>query len=194
MARHGIFIAALFLSACAYSFQSSRNPLAEREGIRRIYIASVVNNSYKPGVENLIYNTVQRALSMHRRVVLVDRPEEADGLLQGTVNNASATVNAITSAAALDPPGVGPDAGVASEYLATLDCSFTLLRQKSVPGKNDVVWTGGFTKARPFPGNNRVGVLGTTSALINESEFERMLQEIALRMAEDVHESMLAQF
>jgi hypothetical protein len=184
----------LCITGCAYSFQTSRNPLAEQEGIRRIYIASVVNNSYKPGVENLVYNTIQRSLAARGKVILVARPEEADGLLQGTVNQAAAAPNALTEARALEPQGVGPATNVVSEYLALLDCSFTLVRRNQVPGRNAVVWAGTFGKTKPFPANNRVGVLGTTSALINESEFERMLQDLAFRVAEDVHESMLAQF
>jgi hypothetical protein len=56
------------------------------------------------------------------------------------------------------------------------------------------LWSGGFSKSKPFPANNQLGVFGTTSALINESEFDRVLRDLAEGIAADMHESMLAGF
>ena len=41
---------------------------------------------------------------------------------------------------------------------------------------------------------NQLGVIGNTSALINDSEFERSLADLAASMMGDLHESMLAMF
>ena len=45
-----------------------------------------------------------------------------------------------------------------------------------------------------FPGNNQLGVFGTTSHLINESEFERALQELSERVALDMTENLFSMF
>ncbi len=187
----------LAAQSCAYRFQTSENPLAEKEGIRRIYVASVSNNTYKPGVENLIYNAVQRTLSAHRRVVLVSNPEEADALLQGTVEIADSFVSNVSRASAIDPNPLTPverDADIAAEYTATLRCGFLLVRRDTSGGKKGIVWTGGFNRTKPFQTAFLRGVAGTTTALINDSEFDRILSELAVRVAEDLHESMLAMF
>ncbi|MEK6579060.1 MAG: hypothetical protein AABZ55_07515, partial [Bdellovibrionota bacterium] len=83
---------------------------------------------------------------------------------------------------------------VAWEYQAALTCQFDLQRTVIAPGKKPVIWTGGFSRSKPYPGSNQLGPPGTTSALINESEFERALSDLAENMMEDVHESMLAMF
>ncbi len=187
--------AALLGPGCAYTFQNSKNPLAEKEGIRRVYIASMMNGTYKPGVENLIYNAVQRALAAHGRVILVGRPEDADGLLQGTVEIAESQPGSPGLAERIDPVNrFERNRDIAAEYTAALRCSFSLLRREVVPGKRGVVWSGGFHRTKPFQTAFLNGIPGTTTALINDSEFDRILSELAVRVAEDLHESMLAVF
>lgn len=83
---------------------------------------------------------------------------------------------------------------VATEYIAELSCTFTLTRRNVKPGTPAILWTAGFNRAKPFPGSNQLSGLGTTSALINESEFDRSLQELAQSMMADVRESMVARF
>lgn len=57
-----------------------------------------------------------------------------------------------------------------------------------------LVWQSDFSRQRPFPSNNQLGVFGTTAALINDSEFDRALRENAAAMSNDLFESMLAIF
>jgi hypothetical protein len=184
-------------SGCGYSFQTSKNPLAEKEGIRKVYVASMINNTYKAGVENQVYNSVLQTLAAHRRVVVVSNKEDADAILKGFVNIASYAADA--SAAVGQIPGLpnnlfAESLLVASEYVATLSCSFVLERTRPSPGQRKVVWTSGFSRTTPFNASNQVGVIGSTSALLNESEFDRQLATMSQSMSEDVHESMLDMF
>ena len=79
---------------------------------------------------------------------------------------------------------------VAVEYSASLSVNFSLTRRED----KKVIWTSGFGRSKNYPGNNQLGVRGTTSQLINESEFDRSLNEMAEQMMWEVHEAMLARF
>src|SRR3954469_13362385 len=77
----------LFLgSSCGYTLQTSHSPLREKEGVEKIYIRPLLNNTFKVGVENAVFNALLKNIVAHRRVVIVGRPEEADAILEGTVN------------------------------------------------------------------------------------------------------------
>jgi hypothetical protein len=182
--------------SCGYSLQNTRNRLFEKEGIRKIYVSPLLNNTYKPGVENLVYNQLVRTISVNGKFILVQNAKEADAVLQGAVSTAQYGPAGTTPAENLFPFKSGPsDISVATEYSATLACVFTLLRQNTHSGKATVViWSGDFSRSKPFPGNNQLGVYGTTSALINESEFDRALRDLAQNMMGDVQESMLVMF
>jgi hypothetical protein len=196
----------LLASSCGYTLQSSNSPLAEQQGIRKIYVAPFQNNTYTPGVENTIYNAVLQNMSVHRRVTLVYSPEEADAVLKGAVSEADYLATAANPASTLQgnyPPPAGiavvnpnflNNPLIAQYYAATLACGFTLERVHPSPIQKKVVWSAGFTRSKPFPANNQVGTLGTTSALINQSEFLRTISDVANSMAADMHESMLAMF
>lgn len=188
-------------SGCGYTLQNSQSPLADKEGIRKIYVYPLVNNTYTPGVENTLYNALIRTLSVHRRVVLVSRPEDADAVLKGNVTFAFFGPSAQTTANQLYPIQLQPQSGdplasvlVATEYTATLSCSFTLVRPNPGPSQRSLVWSSSFTRAKPFNASNQLGTQGDTSALINQSEFERSLSDLATSMMGDVHENMLAMF
>jgi len=202
----GVMGVMLLASSCGYTFQTSNSPLAEREGIRKIYVAPFQNNTYTPGVENTVYNALLQVISVHRRVTLVYSPEAADAVLKGSVGEADYIATAANPAYTLQgnyPPGAGV-AGVntnfgnnpliAQYYAATLACGFTLERVHPSPMQKKIVWSAGFTRSKPFPANNQVGTLGTTSALINQSEFLRAISDVANSVAADMHESMLAMF
>ena len=115
-----------FASACGYTLQNSHSPLAEKEGIRRIYVTPLVNNTYTPGVENTIYNALIQTLSVHRRVIIVSHPEGADAVLKGSVTEADFGPSATTPAQNLNPAGslgaqdMQANILVATEYTATL--------------------------------------------------------------------------
>jgi hypothetical protein len=163
-------------------------------GVERIYVQPVKNRTYKPGVENLVYNELVQIMLAGKRVKLVDRPEFADAVLQGSVETARYQSSVTTPATAIFPATVPAlQIPIATEYQATVGATFTLLRQKNGFGTT-AIWSSTFSRSRRFAGNNQKIEYGSTSALINESEFERALQEIAHSMMQDVHEAMLARF
>ena len=213
----------------------------------------MINNSYKAGVENTVYSNLVRTLTAHGKIQLVQDPENADAILQGTVTTATSVGTAGTAVGNLTPTGLGANLvtaafGITTEYSATLGCTFTLTRRqqtqadhlrerlkmeadqkrladtfeetKKVQGplikgplttegpqsldatklaqmkvpKRSVIWSSTFSRSKPFPGANQLDVPGTTSSLINDSEFDRALSDLSRSMMDDVHESMLAMF
>lgn len=197
--------AAFVLSGCGYYLQNSHNEILDKEGIQTVYVKPLVNNTYKPGIENVVYNALIRTLLSHRRVKLVQSEAAADAVLQGSVSMAQFVIAGSTTANQLSPysgsiatlPGSNLDishTSVATVYSAFLGCDFSLRRRVTPPGKRTVVWSSSFSRSKPFAAANQLDVLGTTSALINESEFERALSEMATNMMDDLHESMLAMF
>jgi hypothetical protein len=158
----------------------------------------VVNNSYKSGVENLVYNALLKSLAGNRWIILVRQPGEADAILNGTVGVAeySGTTPLRGSDLPRSPGTTGDfsNVQVATSFWSRLQCSFSLIRRNPPPGKTATIWGATFRREAPFPSANQLGTLGTTSALINESEFERTLQELARSMTADVRESMLSRF
>lgn len=212
----GVFLSA---SSCGYTLQSSRNPVLHEKGIRTVYVAPVQNNTYKTGIDNLVYNQLIKVLSAYRTVRLVRRPEDADAILQGAVTRASFGPTAATVATDLFPTrdvlttlveqGSVPserkqfdplvlerlrNTRVAIEYAATLNIAFSLNRKDPRPGQAKRIWTGSFSDSRRFPANNQLGMFGNTSPLINDSDFDRALRDLAENMMGDLHESMLAMF
>lgn len=187
-------------AGCGYSLQNSKNPLLEKEGILSVYVAPVRNDTFKPGVENVVYNQLIRVISSHRRVVLKSRAEEADAVLSGRVISAVASPTGSTTADKIFPSDRLPqlkgssDISVATEYSANLNCQFTLNRVQARPGKSPTLWSAGFSRSKTFPSANGLDVFGTTTALTNESEFDRALSDLAEGMMGDLHESMLAMF
>jgi hypothetical protein len=185
-----------FFSGCGYSFQDSKQDTPiHKAGVRTVYVVPITNNTYKPGVENLVYNALVKVISANRRVHLVKRAEDADALLSGSVAVANYGTSASTTADQIFPKGKGSsNIVVATEYQAALDCSFRLENRHPKPGTNPVLWASSFNRRKAFPGNNQIGIFGTTSALINDSEFDRALKDLAESMMADLHESMLAMF
>jgi hypothetical protein len=207
--RHNVLLLGLALvaafgaSGCGYSLQSSHSEFLERENIHSIYVKPLVNNTFKPGIENVVYNSLIRTLLSHRRVKLVQDEQSADAVLQGNVTAAiysvagSTTANSLYPSSALTNPYIAnslPNTSVAFIYQATLNCDFTLSRRFVPPGKRRLLWTSPFSRTKTFSAANQLDVPGATSALINESEFERALNELSVSMMDDVHEFMLAMF
>lgn len=193
----GAFAIATSVAGCGYKFQGSHNQLLEQEGVRRIFVAPLVNNTYKAGAENVVYNALVRVLGAGQRVTLVHKAEEADAILSGLITSASYTGTSAVPVRDITPAGiptVHSDVQVVNSYNAVLECVFSLTRRIVPEGKKALIWQAGFSRAKGFPSAVRVGVAGTTTALINESEFERALSDLASDMMADVHESMMAQF
>jgi hypothetical protein len=181
----------LTLSGCGYHLQNSENALLEKEQIRRVYVAPIRNNTYQAGVENVVYNALIKKISSQDQVILVRSQESADAVLTGSVDTAEYTISAQTTASQLPPKKTGPDnILVATHYNAVLGCNFELKRVKGT----QKVWNSQFSRSKVFLGNNQLGALGTTSAIINDSEFSRALQDLSESIMADVHESMLELF
>ena len=222
--RHSFLIGIVFVMefalGCGYTFQNSKNPLLAKEGIRKVYVSPIINNTFKVGIENTVFNELIRTLNSQKRITIVREKSEADAILTGTIIVASYVTTGSASVGSLSPAGVGaslPTATypIATQYTSTLTCSFALTgvnappptfapskkkasssTKKVEPGKRNrpYQWASIFSRTKPFPGSNQLDVPGTTSPLINDSEFERALSDIAHSMMTDVHESMLAMF
>lgn len=192
------FTLLLAFLGCGYTLRGAYSPILEKEGIRRIFVASIVNNSYKSGVENQVYNALLKKIVDQPSIQIVRSPEDADAVLQGVVDIAEYAMAAPTTGDQLSrSPGVQVDFSkiqVASVYQSKLVCSFRLMRRNPPEGRRATVWSASFQRTLPFPGANQLGPLGTTSALINESEFDRSLSEMAQAMSSDVRESILNRF
>lgn len=188
----------LGVSGCGYALQNSYSGALDQAGVRRIYVAPVVNNSYKSGVENLVYNALLKSLAGNRWIVLVRSPADADAVLNSSVITAQYSGIAPVAGSSLNrSPGTGGDFShipIAASFASQIECSFSLMRRNPPPGKSAILWSASFSRGAPFPSANQLGALGTTSALINESEFDRTLQDSAQLIAADVRESMLSRF
>lgn len=185
-------------TGCGYGFYKSRSPWLESEGIHSIYLRPIRNGTYKPGVENTVYNALLHVLLTHQKIRIVSHEEEADAILSGTVDSASYGVSLTKGAKDLEKGDRLKESfqgvNVATVYTASLGCSFSLVRRNPVPGKSPNLWSGGFGRSKPFPATNQLDVVGTTSALINETEFDRALGDLAKLILADMHEDMLSQF
>jgi len=189
-------VSSFLFQGCGYTLQGSRNELLEKENIRRIYVQPMKNSTFKAGVEHVVYNALIRTLVAGRRVSIVKLPEEADAILIGSIVTAFAAISGSTNMTSLQPGNVFADDKivVGTIYVATLNCSFSLVRRNVPPGQRATVWSSSFSRTKSYPAAIQLDVPGTTSSLINESEFDRALGDLAGSMMLDLHESMLAMF
>lgn len=187
------------LSGCGYSLKGTKNPLLERAGIQKIYIASVVNNTYKAGIENILYNSLIKIMNANHQFTLVHHTEDADAILYSTIASATYVGMSGSPASQLSPGGIGVLPSVAgfainTIYNATLTCSFSIAPTKPFNGKPVSLWSGTLSRSKPFSSANQLDVPGTTSPLINESEFERALTDLGSAIAADAHEKIIDVF
>lgn len=180
------------LSACGYTLQTSQSPFLQDNGVRRLYVAPVTNRTYKPGVESVLYNSLVKKIASTMDVQIVRDPKDADATLQGVIREAEYDVATLVTSDQLAPVGTGPSSVVvATEYQAKLLCLFTLSHVKN---SEKQIWGKEFERTKLFPANTQLKVLGTTSALINDSEFDRALSDLSDQMVADVSESLLSYF
>jgi hypothetical protein len=192
------------LQSCGYQLQDSSNPLGEKYGVRKVFVNSLENSTYKAGVENLVYNALVRELRSQKKLTLVNSQDDADAVITGNIGSASYSSAGGVGVSNLNGKQYStvpiPDKeSVASLYHAELSASFVLthLNKDPVTGKKSLgkmLWNGGFSRQKDFPSNTQLGVLGTTSALINESSFERALDDLGTSMMGELHESLLSVF
>lgn len=192
--RTGFFAVSLLLMlGCGYHLRETTHALRDQHGVQSIYVEPLKNSTYKAGVENHVYNALMRVVAAGGRIRLARTPEGADAILSGSVSRAEYAILAATTENALLPESIKGriSVQVATVYQASLACEFTLHRRSA---EAPSLWSSSFSRTKPFSAQNQLGTLGRTSALINESEFERALQDLTETMVADVHESMLAGF
>lgn len=192
------FFCLTFLSACSYRLQGTQNILKDEQKVERLYIAPMANITYKPGVEILVYNSLIKRIGAQGAFRIVSDRATADAVIEGRVTQADQTVETHEATSNLNPKGAGlPNIRVAVLYRAWMSCEFTLTRLR--PTEQDpiaprVIWSSTFQRNKFFPANTQLGVAGTTSNLINESELDRALAELSENMMSDVYESMFSLF
>lgn len=251
-----LLIPLIFSGCSGYAIKGdSKSAVLENIGIRKIFIMPLRNESYKAGVENTVYNALVREFSARGAIQIIQDKTKADAIIQGVIHTASYVPAGYSTANSLPPVGTAPNnVIVASDYNATLACSFALLRiNRKIydPDKNEIVpensydwfdlpppddpevikrialierdekcaelkqqikdenkpkkdvklkqpletlWSARFSRTDTFQANNQLGVLGRTSELINDSEFERALKDMAESMMPDVHVALLERF
>ena len=188
----------LVCSSCGYTLQRSNNDVLTEMGIRKIYVAPVKNMSFKPGVENILYNELLKMVAASRRLEIVEKPEYADVVLNGRVDSAAYSPSATTSSDSVFG-GVNNSPKtiqmiVATEYQAALNFSLSLMRNQGVGAPKKEIWGSSYARTKRFPSNIQKVEYGTTSQLISESNFDRVLKEMAHATMIEVQESMLSLF
>jgi len=187
---------------CGYTFQTSRNTYSD-EGLETVFIQHLSNGTGQSGVEVVVYNSLLRALLARGRWKVVASESSADVILSGSVVSAGYSVGNLQQIQSLQP-GLGrffsaglaniPVNTVAQSYNAALGCQFTLKLNRPKAGQSPILWANTFSRVKAFPSANQLDVPGTTSPLINQSEFERALTDMSTWIAADAEESMFSRF
>ena len=173
-------------SGCAYHLRGNTREFFDNHQIHSIFVTPVKNNSYKAGVEITLYNALRKRIAQGGYVRIVDRAEDADAQINASVQEAGYATYANTSADQISPIGLGPNTVyVASLYEARLKVRFELQDhlQKSL-------WADELLRSKRFAASTYFGAAGSTSALINESEFERTLYDLSVSIVTDAEESI----
>jgi hypothetical protein len=174
------------LNGCGYNLRGNTRPFFDEHQIRTLYVAPVRNNSYKAGIEITVYNALRKRIAQGGYVRFVDSAKDADAQMIAQVNDASYVPAGITRADQIAPLGSGPDTvQIASSYNVNLRVNFQLLDRNQ-----KVLWGNDLARAKSFPASTYFGALGSTSALINESEFERTLNDLSVSIVADAEESI----
>ncbi len=188
-------LVALLTSSCGYRFQTSQDSSLAEAGITKIYLAAIQNQSFKPGIEQWIYSAVQRTLIVGDRVKIVSSREQADAILDGTILDAYYAMSpsgAASSNAIFPTERKVTEMIVATEFQAVIKTEFRLTKTDSAGASP--IWATQLQTEKRFPGSYQKQNYGTTSSLINESEFDRAVREMVNGMAKELHEALLAQF
>lgn len=184
----------IFCMGCGYSVHQSKKSHLLAMGLNTIYIEPFKNQTYYANVDTVVYNSIIKSLAS-QGVRLTKNKKNAQAVLIGTITRADYKPAATTTSSGLLPTGQGrSDILVASTYDAILSCYFALNRTQPKPKQPIGVWNSNYSRGRSFSAGTRLGVLGTTSALINDSEFEKAVGIMAESMAKDVHLALTSLF
>jgi hypothetical protein len=183
-------------TGCSYRLRGTDREFFKQANIKTLYVAPVANNSYRPGVEIMLYNTIRKRIAQGGYVRIVDDRDHADGELKASVTAANSNPGAAIRAEQLAQAEVGakrvikPDLQIASNYSVNLGVSFSLIKTQT----GSVIWSHSGARSKTFQASTYYGALGSTSALINDSQFETTLNELAVLVVTDAEESMNAFF
>jgi hypothetical protein len=174
-------------SSCGYTLRGNSRVFFDKNEIRTLYVAPVKNNSYKAGAEITVYNALRKRIAQGGYVRIVDERDRADAEIRSTVLTAGYSPVGITTADQIAPIQTGPsNVQIASAYNVNLDISFELEAMK----RHQILWRDSIARQKSFSASTYLGSLGTTSGLINESDFERTLGELSVGIVMDAEESM----
>jgi hypothetical protein len=188
----GLFLILSF-GGCGYTLRGNTRPFFEKNQIHNIYVEPVKNNSYKAGIEVTVYNALRKRIAQGGYVRIVDKEDQSDARISSTVTDASYTPAAISTGDTITyGDSVTPtrpelsNVQIAKSYNVNLKVRFTLFLEH--PAK--VLWGDEIVRSKSFPATVYLGGAGNTSALINESDYERSLAELALNVVTDAEESI----
>lgn len=182
-----LFLLISFLPACGYNLRGNTRPFFTDHQIHTIYVQPIKNNSYKAGIEITVYNALRKRIAEGGYVRIVDQPDLADASMVCSVQDASYAPAGITTAEQVQPLNAGKsDVQVASSYNVNLQVKFALYQNHP----SHSLWADELIRSKSFQATTYVGALGTTSALINESDFERTLSDLSVSIVTDAEESI----
>jgi hypothetical protein len=185
-------ICLLQLAGCGYQWQRKSTAWSNR-GVHRVFVRSLLNNTLISGVEVPFSSALLREFARGERIGLVTDENAADALVTGIVNVVSSQPNSQTTVDVISNQPAAKsltDFVIASDYLVTATVTVRLERPKT----GEVLWTQTFTQAKIYPGGNRFGQEGSTSSLINSSQEQLALSDIAQIIASDAYDTMLEAF
>lgn len=139
---------------------------------QRVFIPVVDNRTTRPGLEALVTNALRERISSVAGVRLVDRPEDANFLLLGTLISYGRKfgVSSVTGTA-----GTASQGGLASNQSTAAEIRIEMgLQVKLVEKVEDlrkVVWTRSFNQGATFETSRRFSEKegSTSAAQINDS-------------------------
>lgn len=185
--------ATLGLSGCGYHLRGNTREFFNDHQIRTIYVAPAGNNSYKGGAEITLYNALRKRFALGGYVKIVDNPNDADAKIAATIQEAAYAPYAASSVQSISPTATSKsrpeDLYVASLYEARLRVSFRLSDRR-----DKALWADELLRSKRFVASTFFGSQGSTSALINESEFERTLSDLSVSIVTDAEESINTAF
>jgi len=189
-----VFLFTLLLSSgCGYQLRGNTRPFFDKNKIHNIYVDPVKNDSYKAGVEITVYNALRKRIALGGYVRIVDKESLADAKFTAIVTDASYSPGAITTGDQIptgDPAHpFNTDLGnlqIAKTYNVYLKVKFILVGEH--PQK--VLWTDEIQRSNSFPATIYLGPTGSTSALINESVYEKQLADLSDGIVTDAEESI----
>lgn len=175
------------LPACGYNLRGNTRPFFSEHQIHTLFVQPVKNNSYKAGVEVTLFNALRKRIAEGGYVRIVDKADQADAVMKASVEDASYSPGAPTTADQIAPLLAGKkEVQVAKTYNVNLRVSFSFVQVH--PDK--LLWGDQLSRTKSFEASTYIGARGSTSALINESEFERTLADLSVSIVTDAEESI----